>query len=623
MCCTVSRKLPFIEKVFHKVEIYGELKKGKVENIMKHLMSGNEATARGVYEAGIKVCSAYPGTPSTEILENLPQYKDDVYCEWAPNEKVAAEVAYGASVAGSRSFCTMKMVGLNVAADPLFTAGYMGVNGAYIVVSADDPSCHSSQNEQDNRLYARAAKIAMVEPSDPQESKDYVKYACEISEMFDTPVLYRTTTRVCHSKGLVEFGERTEHVAPAYARNTRKYICAPANAYLNHPLVEERLAKLEEYGCTTAVENGLNKVELGDGKVGVITASISYQYAKEVFPEGTSFLKLGLTYPLPMNLIRDFASKVEKLYVIEELEPFMEEQIKAAGIDCVGKELTGKMYELNTQLLRERVLGEKTAYKSVDVAPAKRPPALCAGCPHRGFFYTLSKNKNYVVTGDIGCYTLGFAAPLNCMDICICMGGGFSAGMGMAKSFEREGVTDKVVFGVMGDSTFFHSGMTGAAEIIYNNGKMIPCVLDNRITGMTGHQDNPGSGYTLLGDPAVMLNIESILTSYGFAPVITVDPQDLTAMKKAVDDAVAALNNGEHPAIVTRRPCLLLKRVKHDLGMCKVNADKCRSCKSCLKVGCPAVSLENGKAVIDSTQCVGCTVCAQACPFDAIEKEEK
>lgn len=590
---------------------------------MKHLMSGNEAIARGVYEAGIKVCSAYPGTPSTEILENLPQYKDSLYCEWAPNEKVATEVAYGASVAGSRSICTMKMVGLNVAADPLFTAGYMGVNGGYIVVTADDPSCHSSQNEQDNRHYARAAKIAMVEPTDPQECKDFVALACDISEQFDTPVLFRTTTRVNHSKGLVEFGERVEHVAPPYARNTRKYICAPANAYLNHPLVEERLKKLEEYGCTTAVENGLNKIEMGDGKVGVVTASISYAYAKEVFPEGTSFLKLGLTYPLPMNLIRDFASKVEKLYVIEELEPFMEDQMKAAGIPCVGKELTGNMYELNTQLVRERVLGIKTECKTPDVAPTKRPPALCPGCPHRGFFYTLSKNKNYVVTGDIGCYTLGFAPPLNCMDVCICMGGGFSAGMGMAKSFEREGVTDKVVFGVMGDSTFFHSGMTGAAEIIYNNGKMIPCVLDNRITGMTGHQENPGSGFTLQGDPAVMLSVEKIFEAYGFAPVFTVDPQDLTAMKKTVDEAVAAMNEGKHPAIVTRRPCLLLKRAKHDMGRCKVNTDKCKSCKSCLKVGCPAVSMKDGKAFIDATQCVGCTVCAQACPFDAIEKEEK
>ena len=591
---------------------------------MKHLMSGNEATARGVYEAGIKVCSAYPGTPSTEILENMPQYGKDVYCEWAPNEKVAAEVAYGASVAGSRAFCTMKMVGLNVAADPLFTAGYMGVNGAYVVVTADDPSCHSSQNEQDNRHYARAAKIAMVEPSDAQECKDFVKLACEISEEFDTPVLYRTTTRVCHSKGLVEFGERTEHVAPEYKRNTRKYICAPANAYANHPLVEERLVKLAEYGCTTALENGLNKLELGDGKVGVITASIAYEYAKEVFPEGTSFLKLGLTYPLPMNLIRDFAKKVEKLYVIEELEPFMENEIKAAGIDCVGKELTGVMYELNTELVRERVLGIKPNYKTItDVQVAKRPPALCPGCPHRGFFYTLSKNKSYVVTGDIGCYTLGSAAPLNCMDVCICMGGGFSAGMGMAKSFQREGVTDKVVFGVMGDSTFFHSGMTGAAEIIYNNGRMIPCVLDNRITGMTGHQDNPGSGYTLMGEEAPMLSVESIFKTYGFDPVLTVDPQDLAAMKATVNTAVAALNEGKHPAIVTRRPCLLIKRVKHDLGMCVVNTDKCVGCKSCLKVGCPAISMENGKAAVDRTQCVGCTVCAQACPVGAIEKEEK
>lgn len=583
---------------------------------MKQLLSGNEAIARGIYEAGIRICSAYPGTPSTEILENVTQYKADVYCEWAPNEKVAAEMAYGAAVAGSRSLCSMKHVGLNVAADPLFTAGYMGTNAGYIIVTADDPSMHSSQNEQDNRYYARAAKVAMVEPSDSQECKDFVKAACEISERFDTPVLFRTTTRVNHSKTLVEFGEREERAAAPYTRNVEKYICAPANAYRNHPVVEERLKALEEYANCCP----LNRMELKGGKVGVITASVAYQYAREVFPEDTSFLKLGLTYPLPMRLIRDFASRVEKLYVIEELEPFMEMEIKAAGIDCVGKELTGKLYELNTQLLRERIFGVKADYRDLSASAVSRPPALCPGCPHRGFFYTLSKNKNFVVTGDIGCYTLGAAAPLNCMDICVCMGGGFSAGMGMAKAFETEGVTDKKVFGVMGDSTFFHSGMTGAAEIIYNKGKMIPCVLDNRITGMTGHQENPGSGYTLQGDMANAISIEKVLEAYGYQNIIVVDPQDLTAMQKAVDDALAS----EVPAaIITRRPCLLLKRAGHEKAVCKVNTDKCRGCRKCLKVGCPAVSARNGKAAIDATQCVGCTVCAQVCPFDAIEKEAK
>ena len=582
----------------------------------KHLLSGNEAIARGIYEAGIKVCSAYPGTPSTEILEEAAQYKDDIYCEWAPNEKVATEVAYGAAVAGVRSLCAMKHVGLNVAADPLFTAGYMGVTGGYVIVTADDPSMHSSQNEQDNRYYARAAKVPMVEPSDSQECKDFVKIACEISEQFDTPVLFRTTTRVNHSKTMVEFGAREEKAAIPYARNVRKYICAPANAYRNHPIVEERLAKLEQYANTCPI----NRVELNGGKIGVVTASVAYQYAKEVFPEDTSFLKLGLTYPLPMDLIRDFASKVEKLYVIEELEPIMEQEIKAAGIDCVGKELTGKLYELNTALLRERIFGTKPETTDVGVQAVSRPPALCPGCPHRGFFYTLSKNKNFVVTGDIGCYTLGAAAPLNCMDICVCMGGGFSAGMGMSKAFEREGITDKKVFGVMGDSTFFHSGMTGAAEIIYNKGKMIPCILDNRITGMTGHQDNPGSGYTLQGDVADAISIEKVLEAYGYQNIFVVDPQDLTAMQNAVDGALAS----EVPAaIVTRRPCLLLKRAKREDGLCKVNTDKCRSCKKCLKVGCPAVAFRDGNAYIDPTQCVGCTGCAQVCPFGAIEKECK
>ena len=582
----------------------------------RFLLSGNEAIARGAYEAGVKVCSAYPGTPSTEIFENLPKYKDALYCEWAPNEKVAAEVAYGASIAGVRSLCAMKHVGVNVAADPIFTAAYNGVSGGFVVVSADDPSMHSSQNEQDNRYYAKAAKMAMVEPSASQECLDFMKEAFKISEQFDTPVLFRTTTRIAHSKSLVSFGEREEVAPLTYARNTRKYICAPANAYLNHPKVEQNLSALEEYACTSP----LNKVEMSGTKVGVITASIAYQYAKDAFPADTSFLKLGLTHPLPMNLIRDFASKVEKLYVIEELEPYMEEQIKAAGIKCIGKELTGKMYELNPQLLRERIFGEKPETVNVGVTAVSRPPALCPGCPHRGFFYTMSRHNDFVVSGDIGCYTLGGSAPLSALDSVVCMGGGFTVAMGMAKAFAATGQTDKKVFGVMGDSTFFHSGMTGAAEIIYNQGNLIPVVLDNSITGMTGHQDNPGSGHTLQGDIAESLKIEDILASYGFKNVIIVDPQDLAAMEQAVQDALAS----EVPAaIIARRPCLLIKRLKHNIGKCEVDQDKCIGCRKCLSVGCPAVIVENKKARIDLTQCVGCTVCAQVCPKAAITRKEK
>ncbi len=579
------------------------------------LLSGNEAIARGAYEAGVKVCSAYPGTPSTEIFENLPKYKDALYCEWAPNEKVAAEVAYGASIAGVRSLCAMKHVGVNVAADPIFTAAYNGVTGGFVIVSADDPSMHSSQNEQDNRHYARAAKIAMVEPSDSQECLDFMKEAYRISEQFDMPVLFRTTTRVAHSKSLVAFGQREEQEVPAYARNTRKYISSPANAYQNHPKVEKSLEALEEYGYTSP----LNKVELRGGKIGVITASIAYQYAKDAFPEDASFLKLGLTNPLPMKLIREFAAKVETLYVIEELDGFMEEQIKAAGIGCVGKELTGKLYELNPQLLQERIFGKKPETVEVGVAAVSRPPALCPGCPHRGFFYTMSRHKDFVIAGDIGCYTLGGSAPLSALDSVVCMGGGFTVAMGMAKAFQLTGQTDKKVFGVMGDSTFFHSGMTGAAEIIYNGGNLIPVVLDNSITGMTGHQENPGSGYTLQGDIAESLKIEDVLASYGFKNIIIVDPQDLSAMEKAVQDALAS---PEPAAIITRRPCLLIKRIKHDIGKCEVDTDKCVGCKKCLSVGCPAVMVENKKAKIDLNQCVGCTVCAQVCPKGAIARKE-
>ena len=580
----------------------------------KHLLSGNEAIARGAYEAGVKVCSAYPGTPSTEIFESLPQYKDALYCEWAPNEKVATEVAYGAAIGGVRSLCAMKHVGLNVAADPLFTAAYNGINRGFVIVTADDPSMHSSQNEQDNRYYARAAKVALVEPSDSQECIDFMKEAYRISEQFDMPVLFRTTTRISHSKSLVTFGERAEAEPYAYQRDAKKYVCAPANAYRNHPKVEKNLAALEEYSNRSP----LNRMELKGTKTGVITASIAYQYAKDVFPEDTSFLKLGLTNPLPMDLIREFASKVEKLYVIEELEGFMEEQIKAAGIDCIGKALVSNMYELNPQRLREMLFGEKPVVKELPVKAVSRPPALCPGCPHRGFFYTMSKGKDFVIAGDIGCYTLGASAPLTAMDTCICMGGGFSLAMGMSKAFEASGQKKKV-FGVLGDSTFFHSGMTGAAEILYNKGSVIPVVLDNHITGMTGHQDNPGSGYTLQGDMAAAIKIEDVLRAYGYQNIIIVDPQDLTAMQKAVDDALAS----EVPAaIITRRPCLLIKRMKHDIGKCVVDTSKCIGCRKCLQVGCPAVMVKDRKSCIDPTQCVGCTVCAQVCPVGAISRKE-
>lgn len=580
----------------------------------KYLMTGNEAIARGAYEAGVRVCSAYPGTPSTEIFENLPLYKDSLYCEWAPNEKVAAEVAYGASIAGVRSLCAMKHVGVNVAADPIFTAAYNGVGKGFVIVSADDPSMHSSQNEQDNRHYARAAKIAMVEPADSQECLYFMKAAYEISEKFDIPVMLRTTTRVSHSKSLVTLGERTEHPTEEYVKNIKKNVASPANALVNHPKLEKNLAALEEYACTSP----LNTVEMNGTKVGVITASIAYQYAKEAFPADTSFLKLGITFPLPMALIRDFAAKVEKLYIIEELDGYMETEIKAAGIDCVGKELIGNMYELNPQIIEERVFGKKPEFKNLTVKAAPRPPALCAGCPHRGFFYAISKQKNVIVSGDIGCYTLGSAQPFNAVDSVVCMGGGFSVGMGMAKALEAKG-ENKKVFGIMGDSTFFHSGMTGAAEIVYNNGNIIPVVLDNSITGMTGHQDNPGSGHNLKGEIATSIKIEKVLEAYGYENVYIVDPLDLKAMEDAIKGALAS---EKRAAIITRRPCLLIKRIKHDIALCVTDEAKCIGCKKCLKVGCPALMIKDGKCKIDANQCVGCTVCAQVCPVGAISRKE-
>jgi len=579
----------------------------------RQLLTGNEAIARGAYEAGVTVCSAYPGTPSTEIFENLAQYKDSLYAEWAPNEKVATEVAYGACIANARSLTAMKHVGLNVAADLVFTAAYNGVGAGFVIVTADDPDMHSSQNEQDNRRYAQFAKIPLIEPSDSQECKDFIKEAYDISERFDIPVLFRTTTRVSHSKSLVTLGEREEQTPDRYVRNIPKFVCTPAFARKHRPELEEKLKALEAYANTSP----LNSMELNGGKVGVISASIAYQYAKEVFPQDTSFLKLGFTWPLPMDLIRTFASKVETLYVVEELEPFMEEQLKASGIACIGKQVIPPMYELNPEIVRRGVFGTEPNVANLELDMVARPPALCPGCPHRGFFYVLSKRKDFVITGDIGCYTLGYAAPLSAMDTCACMGGGFSLGMGMAKAFAQQGVTDKKIFGVVGDSTFFHSGLTGAVEILYNKGNMIPCVLDNSITGMTGHQDNPGTGFTLEGEIANKIAIEDVLTSFGFENVIIVDPQDLKAMQKAVDDALASTVPA---AIIVRRPCVLIKRIKHDIGKCEVDRDKCRSCKICLKVACPALHMKDGKTEIDQTLCVGCKVCAQACPFGAISR---
>ncbi|HCJ58099.1 indolepyruvate ferredoxin oxidoreductase subunit alpha [Lutispora sp.] len=577
---------------------------------MRHLMSGNEAIARGAYEAGVTVAAAYPGTPSTEILENMVEYKDKIYSEWAPNEKVATEVAIGASIGGARSLAAMKHVGLNVAADPIFTYAYLGVNAGFVLITADDPSMHSSQNEQDNRYYARFAKMAMIEPSDSQECKDFIKEAYRISEEFDTPVLFRVTTRVCHSKSIVEFGEREDVPFKPYSRNIPKYVATPANAKLAHVRVEKRLKDLEEYSN----KSPLNKAEYNNKSIGIITSGIAYQYVKEIFGDNASYLKLGFTYPLPMALIKEFSENVETLYVVEELEPFMEEQIKAAGIKCIGKELIPIIYELNPEIIAKVMLDKTYESKPLEVNVVPRPPVLCPGCPHRGFFYTMSKKKNTVVTGDIGCYTLGGAQPLEALDTCICMGAGFTAGMGMSKAFEASGRQGKV-FGVVGDSTFFHSGITGAIDILYNKGKMVPIVLDNRITGMTGHQQNPGTGKTLMGDPAPEIDVVEILKAIGYKTVKVVDPCDLKAMDEVIKEAEEA---DESYAIVTKRPCVLIKGLPAPKTKCAVDRDKCKKCKMCLKVGCPAIFFKDGKSYIEQSMCVGCEVCMQVCKFDAI-----
>lgn len=583
----------------------------------KVIMTGNEAIARGAYEAGCHVASAYPGTPSTEILENFALY-DDVYAEWAPNEKVAFEVASGASIAGARALTTMKHVGLNVAADPLFTMAYEGVNGGFVVVTADDPGMHSSQNEQDNRFYAPHAKVALIEPSNSQECIEYMREAYEISESFDTVVLFRTTTRVCHSKTVVEVNEKIEKAIKPYEKDIKKYIMTPAHSRAKHYEVEDRLEALKKYSNSSK----LNRIEMGDTQIGIITSGISYEYCREVLGDNASYLKIGFAYPLPDELIREFAAKVDKLYVVEENDPFLEDAIKAMGIQCIGKEIIPICNELNPDVIRKAILGEvnEVNYKVAEVNPPSRPPVLCPGCPHRGIFYAVSKYKDVIATGDIGCYTLGMNAPLNVTDTVICMGASISAGVGIERVNRIDKRDNKKVFAFIGDSTFFHSGVTGLIESVYNNTPLVTVILDNRITGMTGHQENPGTGKTLQNRPAPIVDIEALVLATGIKKenIRVVDPYKLKETEAAVKDAH---NSTEPFVIITKQPCALIKDVlkKRANMSCAVNGN-CKKCKLCLKTGCPALQFKNGIVSIDESMCNGCGLCKDVCPFNAIEK---
>ena len=577
---------------------------------MKELMIGNAALARGLYEAGCSVISSYPGTPSTEITEEFAKF-NDTYCEWAPNEKVATETAFGASLRGKRSACCMKHVGLNVAADPLFTMSYTGVNAGMVICVADDPGMHSSQNEQDSRHYAVAAKVPMLEPSDSQEALDFAKVAYEISEQFDTPVLIKMCTRVAHSQSIVEKGERTE-ITKEYVKNPQKYIMAPANAIARHPFVEERTKKLIEYAETSP----LNRIEDGNGTYdfGIITSSTSYQYVKEVFGDSVSVLKLGIVNPLPVELIKKFAEKVSKVYVIEELDPVIETHCKTLGIDVIGKEKFSILGEFSQKTIAEAFGLDKNENICIDTNIPVRPPMMCAGCPHRGMYYVLAKNK-ITVLGDIGCYTLGAMPPLNALDMTLCMGASVSGLHGYNKA--GDGQTEGRTVCVIGDSTFIHSGVTGLINVAYNQSNSTVIILDNSITGMTGHQQNPTTGFNIKGDPAGKVNLEALCKSIGINSVRVVDPYNLDECEKAVKEE---LTKNEPSVIISRRPCVLLKYVKPKKPL-SVNKDKCRSCKRCMKFGCPAISFRDGNAVIDKTLCIGCGVCAGLCPFDAFECE--
>ncbi|MBQ7501006.1 MAG: indolepyruvate ferredoxin oxidoreductase subunit alpha [Clostridia bacterium] len=571
----------------------------------KELMIGNAAVARGLWEAGCGVVSSYPGTPSTEITETAAKY-DEIYCEWAPNEKTAVETAFGACMAGRRSACAMKHVGLNVAADPMFTISYTGVNAGMVICVADDPGMFSSQNEQDSRNYARASKIPMLEPSDSEEARVFAKTAYEISEKFDTPVLLRMTTRIAHSQSIVNKEDRVE-VSKEYKKNPKKHIMVPANAIARHPVVEERLEKIAEYSETAP----FNTEELTSAEIGVITSGASYQYVKEILGNTVSILKLGMVYPFPDNLLKEFASKVSKLYVVEELDGFIEGHCREIGLDVVGKELFPKCGELTQKdIVKAFGIVERPHAELYSKLPV-RPPMMCSGCPHRGIYYILAKHK-LTVMGDIGCYTLGAQPPLSSIDVVTCMGASVTMTHGYNKATDGR-YAGKTV-GVIGDSTFMHSGITGLANVAYNGSDSVIIILDNSITGMTGHQQNPTTGYNIKGDPATKIDLEALCHALGIERVRVVDPYNLGESEKVIMEELEAKGPS---VIISRRPCVLLKYVKTNPPM-KADADKCRGCKKCMKLGCPSISIRDGKAHIDQTLCTGCAVCSQLCAFGAI-----
>ena len=577
---------------------------------MKKLLLGNAAVARGAYEAGVRVVSSYPGTPSTEITESIVQYPE-IFVEWAPNEKVAAEVVIGSSVAGGRAMSCCKHVGLNVMADPVFTVSYIGANAGLVFCVADDPGMHSSQNEQDSRHYAKASKTLMLEPSDSSECKEFTKRAFELSEKFDVPVFIRLSTRVSHSQSLVELEDREEIELKPYEKNIAKNVMMPANAVKRHVLVEKRNLELIEFAENT----DLNCIENNNGKIGVITSGICDMYAHEALGDKVNYLKLGMVYPLPEKKIKDFAAMCDKVYVIEELDPFIEEHCKAIGVQVIGKEVFTMLGEYTPSMIKKAVLGEESAKSiSADEAIPVRPPVMCAGCPHRGTFYVLKK-LGLTVSGDIGCYTLGAAAPLQSVDTTICMGASVSAAHGMAKA--RGDEFNKKLVSVIGDSTFIHSGITGLIDIVYNKGINTVIILDNSITGMTGHQDNPTTGKTIRGEATKQVDLVRLCQAVGIDYVTVADPFDVKNFEKVVKEEI---NRQAPSVIIAQRPCALLKTVKYK-GHCVIT-DACKKCKMCMKLGCPAISLEGDAVRIDTTQCNGCGLCTNVCPFGAIKKED-